>query len=85
MFILSFCVSDYEAPQLVGCPASQVLASGDWNITATDNSGTVPQVSCNPPLGSTFTPGPTWVTCTASDDSGNNDTCNFDVYISCKF
>ena len=83
-------ISDNEAPDLGTCPASQTLTRGHvvatWqNPKATDNSGQTPVVTCSSPSGSKFELGRTSVTCTATDDSDNTDTCSFYIDTSCKF
>ena len=49
--------------------------------TATDNSGNIPDVICDPPSGSNFTIGQTIVTCETVDESGNKAACNFRVNV----
>ena len=39
------------------------------------------EVTCEPPSGSTFPVGRTTVTCTATDESGNQTQCSFDVTV----
>ncbi|XP_077996691.1 uncharacterized protein LOC144449999 [Glandiceps talaboti] len=75
-------------PPGVTCPADLALVSvlRTMNVPfsvepATDNSGTVPEVTCNPSSGSTFNVGSTTVTCTATDAAGNEDTCTFTVAV----
>ena len=48
--------------------------------TATDTGGTA-SVHCQPESGSTFYLGDTTVTCTATDQAGNQETCLFTVTI----
>ncbi len=50
-------------------PAGAIV---DYTVTATDNSGVAPTVSCLPPSGATFPIGPTTVNCTATDAAGNS-------------
>ena len=53
-----------------------------WSATAADTvSGAVP-VGCSPASGSTFAPGTTTVTCSATDDAGNTSTGTFTVTVS---
>ena len=79
---------DKEAPEFKVCPGSQTLntppgqalAVAVWqdpSVNATDNSGDMPEVTCNLLSGSNFTIGQTLVTCEAVDKSGNNNTCSF--------
>jgi hypothetical protein len=49
-------------------------ATVNYTVTATDNSGVAPTVSCIPLSGVTFAIGTTTVTCTATDASGNSST-----------
>ena len=49
--------------------------------SATDNSGNVSNVFCDPPSGTNFTIGKTVVTCKAEDGSGNEAVCYFDVNV----
>ena len=49
--------------------------------TATDNSGNVSDVTCNPPSGTNFSIGVTTVTCGAIDGSGNTAKCSFQVTV----
>jgi hypothetical protein len=63
---------------LMGCTTDR-LAPVMWNTpAATDNCG-IARVECVPPSGSGFAIGATTVTCTATDTSGNTDTCSFTV------
>ena len=80
-------VTDDESPT-VNCPASVAATIAGptcdvavtYNVTASDNcagSG----VTCSPPSGSSFGPGTTVVTCTATDAAGNTATCAFPVVV----
>lgn len=80
-------VTDDEAPA-VNCPtgvAATITGPGcsvavDYNVTASDNcagSG----VTCSPASGSSFGPGTTIVTCTATDSAGNQTACAFPVVV----
>ena len=84
-----FSISDKEAPTIGTCPTSRSSRGHvvvTWqNPAATDNSGQVPGVNCSPSSGSNFTLGDTSVTCTATDGSGNTDTCSFNINTRCKF
>ena len=85
-------VLDSEAPVIGNCPANITVTEdsgtpGSAIVTyaspsATDNSGSA-TVICSPASGSTFavTGSPHTVTCTASDDGGNTDSCSFTVTI----
>lgn len=76
-------VVDTEAPVLVNCPGNKTqvnnLSLAYTPPTATDNCGAT--VVCSPPSGATLAPGSTNVTCTATDGSGNSDTCSFTVTV----
>lgn len=52
-----------------------------FTVTATDDSGASPQISCDRPSGSTFPLGTTTVTCTATDAASNSSTASFTVTI----
>ncbi|XP_022109740.1 uncharacterized protein LOC110989561 isoform X3 [Acanthaster planci] len=85
-------VLDSTAPMLVNCPSDQVFCANlgtlsrnvSWNEpTATDNEGAVTLVSDHTP-GSTFNHNdgtPTPVTYTATDESGLQASCTFNVII----
>jgi hypothetical protein len=82
-------VLDLEKPVLGACPAN-IVKSTDPGLcsavvtfatpTATDNCPGV-TVSCSPASGTSFPKGTTTVTCTATDASGNQSTCQFTVTI----
>jgi parallel beta-helix repeat protein len=87
--ICSFTVTVNDAePPTVNCPAN-LTASPDpgqcstaivtYSATATDNCNPNQAVICAPLSGSTFLPGTTTVTCTATDGSGNSSSCTFTV------
>jgi hypothetical protein len=69
------CPSTVMAPAL--SPAGAVVAFSD--PVASDNCSVT--VTCVPPSGSTFPIGDTTVNCTASDPSGNTNTCSFTVHV----
>jgi predicted extracellular nuclease len=50
-------------------------------VTATDNSGAMPTVTCTPASGSILAIGNTTVTCTAADGAGNSATSSFVVTV----
>ena len=50
--------------------------------TATDNSGNVSDVVCDPPSGYNFPIGQTTVTCNAVDGVGNKAACHFQLNVS---
>jgi len=72
----------------VSCPGDMTVYTHDedgetvtFSATATDTCDPDPQVTCVPSSGSTFPIGDTLVTCTATDNSGNTDTCTFTVTV----
>lgn len=82
-------VVDTEAPALT-CPADLVVAAPpgaqstvvDFTVpTATDNCSPAGPASCVPDSGASFAAGTTGVVCSASDDSGNDSACGFDVTV----
>jgi hypothetical protein len=56
-----------------------------YTVTATDNVDPRPAVKCNPPSGALFPLGPTPVTCTATDSSGNVSQGTFIVRVIVKW
>ena len=75
-------------PPLIQCPGDIVTACTGPNgsivtytVTATDTCDPSPSVTCDPPSGSTFPPGPTTVTCIARDRHGNESRCSFTVNV----
>lgn len=85
-------VLDGDAPEIGNCPANITVPEdsgtpGAAIVTyatpsATDNSGFA-TVICSPDSGSSFTVAgsPHTVTCTASDEAGNTDSCSFTVTV----
>ena len=72
------CVEDLVKQTDDGLPTAMVA----WEkLTATDNSGNVSDVICNPPSGTNFTIGQTVVTCEVVDRSVNRAVCHFNVNI----
>jgi hypothetical protein len=80
-------VVDSTPPQIT-CPISvdasislgEIAVIVDFTVSATDSCGPA-QVTCSHPPGSLFIPGLTPVTCTATDASGNQASCNFGVRV----
>jgi hypothetical protein len=77
-------------PPTLACPSSVVVIdawgspSGEtvsFPVTASDCRDPAPAVVCVPPSGSFFPRGTTWITCTATDASGNQSTCRFPVIV----
>ncbi|MCM3871767.1 MAG: DUF5011 domain-containing protein [Pyrinomonadaceae bacterium] len=85
-------VTDTQAPVIGACPSPisvNETSSGSGSAvvnystpSATDNSGSV-SVTCDQPSGSSFSVlgSPHTVTCTASDDAGNTNSCSFAVSV----
>ena len=87
--IYFFVSVDNEAPSIT-CPENQSIKADEdmpsglftWQTPKTsDNSGNVPEVSCNPQSGTNFTIGETVVTCEAVDGSKNTAECSFQVNV----
>jgi hypothetical protein len=55
-----------------------------FSVSASDDEDPAPVVVCVPPSGSPFPRGTTLVTCTATDASGNESTCEFPVVVKAK-
>jgi virginiamycin B lyase len=78
---------DFTAPELVVPADIAVAASGpagavvDYSVGATDDSGTVADVSCDPASGGIFPLGTTTVHCEAFDAAGNRGTGSFMVIV----
>jgi HYR domain len=53
----------------------------NYTVSTVDNIDANPQLTCEPPSGSTFPVGETTVTCTATDSSGNSATARFTVTV----
>lgn len=79
-------VNDIDPPQIT-CPATITVNSSfncpvavNFTPTATDNCGS-PTVTATPPSGSLFFAGTNTVLVSASDSSGNTNTCSFLVVV----
>lgn len=82
---------DFNPPTTTSCPSDRVVPPDPGEITAvvtwatpTASDTCDPSVSmiCDPPSGFAFPPGPTTVTCTATDSCGLADTsCSFTVTV----
>jgi hypothetical protein len=77
-----------EFAPILECPADSTFACADtagvileFDVTAMDDCDDAPVIVCDPASGSTFRAGTTTVTCTATDASGNQGTCTFDVIV----
>jgi hypothetical protein len=55
-----------------------------FSVNASDEVDPSPTVVCVPPSGSFFPRGTTIVTCTATDASGNESSCEFPVTVAPK-
>ena len=82
-------VSDTTPPAIV-CPEDIRIETDEEHVPlaveyaappAEDLCDASPSVECDPPSGSLFGPGPTQVTCSARDASGNLATCTFFVNV----
>jgi len=72
----------------VSCPGDMNIDTTDptgttvtFSASATDNCDPSPEIGSAPASGSHFPIGDTLVTCTATDSSGNTDTCTFTVTV----
>lgn len=80
-------LGDTQAPvlalpaNLVTDATSPLGATVNYTVTATDNSGVTPTVSCIPLSGVAFAIGTTTVNCTATDAAGNQATGSFTVTV----
>jgi subtilisin-like proprotein convertase family protein len=76
-------------PPIINCPANitvnaspgQCSSNVAFTVTATDNCAGTPMVVSAPLSGSSFPVGTTLVTCTATDASGNTNSCTFTVTV----
>ena len=88
MFIV---LTDFEPPKFVNCPTSQMQtfttagkATGiiDYpQLTTSDNSNMNVSITCDVMPGFLLPIGEKTVTCTATDFSGNEITCSFEVVV----
>ena len=85
--------TDRQNPVIGPCPTaitlnlaqSQTSAEVTWtNPTGTDNSGATPIITSDQPQGS-YTAGDYTVIVTATDPSGNEDTCTFSIRINREY
>jgi hypothetical protein len=75
-------------PPDITCPdAISVECTGPDGTAVTFSAGAVDlcdlelEISCIPPSGSVFSIGTTTVSCTATDDAGNSNSCDFEVEV----
>lgn len=85
MFMSIAAVPDFEQPK-VQCPDDILINSKasseivSWKVTATDNSGLPPTISCSPKNGSSMkVPSRVVVGCEAKDAAGNYARCFFSI------
>ena len=80
-------------PPSLSCPSSVLAIDGlngppgevvTFSVTAIDCADPSPSVVCVPPSGTLFPRGTTLVTCTATDASGNQSTCEFPITVQIK-
>src|SRR5205823_12674215 len=81
-------VQDHELPVLnvpaditSTAPVGSSTAAVSFVVTATDNSGVTPTVSCDRASGSAFAWGSTTVACLATDAAGNSATRSFHITV----
>ncbi len=75
----SFNVTINESPVISACPSDITTCNPVVSFSIPTAAGTpAPSVICSPSSGSTFAPGTTSVTCTATNSCGNSP-CSFDV------
>lgn len=84
---ISVVVTDGEPPSVACPPGVSATITGPtcevpvaFSVTASDNCAGS-SVACTPPSGSSFGPGTTVVSCTASDAAGNTAACSFPVVV----
>lgn len=85
-------VIDNESPRLKDCPIDQEAFADSTNYTTVnwtaptveDNSMAIIDLTPSNSSGTSFPVGTTLVTYTATDPSGNSDTCSFNVTVYCK-
>ncbi len=86
-FLAKWGFSDTTPPTLSCPPGVLVIERGPpgevvtFSVAASDDQGCTLSVVCVPPSGSFFPHGTTLVTCTATDASGNQATCQFPVTV----
>jgi hypothetical protein len=72
------CPSSVVVTDVLGSPPGEIVT---FSVSARDCRDPAPSVVCVPPSGSLFPRGTTLVTCTATDASGNQATCQFPVTV----
>ena len=86
--LFTVAINDVTAPQ-ISTPGDLTRPAVDsagaavtFSVTATDAADPAPTLSCSPASGGVFPLGPTTVTCSASDASGNQSEATFIVTLS---
>ena len=86
--VFSLAVIDTRPPTIttpgdltVTAPSPDGDATVTYTVTATDNVDDNPQLTCQPPSGSTFPLGVTTVRCTATDSAGNTSAASFTITV----
>ncbi len=89
LLIIHTPLSDNEVPSIL-CGSNQFFSTDSGTNIAvaayqtpvvTDNSGDDIVADCTPTIGAVLPMGPTYVSCEATDNSGNKATCVFLVHI----
>ena len=84
-----FVFADNQGPD-IKCPepmpqstdAGEAYATVNYDApTVTDLGDPNPSYTCDPGMGAQFDLGSTSVTCTATDNAGNSNSCTFDVEV----
>jgi hypothetical protein len=86
--VFSLALNDIRPPAIttpaditLNAPAPDGGALVNYAVTVVDNVDDNPQLTCDPPSGSTFPIGVTTVRCTATDSSGNTSAASFTVTV----
>lgn len=72
-----------DLPGTISVPATSAAgAAVEYDVSADDDTDPAPSIACAPVSGSTFAIGDTTVTCTATDEAGNEASGSFTVHVS---
>ena len=76
--------ADDQKPSIT-CPSDEEVMSSSAPVTyedptVSDNSGNVPTYTCTPDA-ETLQVGQNTITCTATDGSGNAESCSYDITV----
>ena len=91
-YLAKWGLPDTTAP-VIACPASITIDDRPGNgvgeivtysVVAKDEQDPTPTLVCDPPSGSHFPRGTTLVTCTVTDFTGNQSSCEFTVTVGAK-